>query len=110
MDAVGVIIKTPDGTVIHPGDWTMDKHPVDHQALTYEHLSKLPSPRILMLESLGAVDTRPTHKTEADMYKNLDDLVGAAKGLVIIGTFASQVRRIGKLKGMANREDNRRAS
>ncbi|KKU52322.1 MAG: Beta-lactamase domain protein [Candidatus Moranbacteria bacterium GW2011_GWE2_47_10] len=50
-----------------------------------------------MLESLGAVDTRPTHKTEADMYKNLDDLVGSAKGLVIIGTFASQVRRIGKI-------------
>ncbi|HHD92028.1 MAG TPA: ribonuclease J, partial [Candidatus Portnoybacteria bacterium] len=23
MDAVGVIIKTPQGTVIHPGDWTM---------------------------------------------------------------------------------------
>ena len=97
MDAVGVIIKTPDGTVIHPGDWTMDKHPVDHKALGYEHLSLLPSPRILMLESLGAVDTRPTHKTEADMYKNLDDLVGSAKGLVIIGTFASQVRRIGKI-------------
>ena len=28
MDAVGVIIKTPDGTVIHPGDWTMDKDPI----------------------------------------------------------------------------------
>src|SRR6185369_17355350 len=24
-DAVGVIIKTPDGTVIHTGDWLMDK-------------------------------------------------------------------------------------
>ncbi|KKP95574.1 MAG: hypothetical protein US25_C0063G0001 [Candidatus Moranbacteria bacterium GW2011_GWE1_36_7] len=97
MDAVGVIIKTPDGTVIHPGDWTMDKNPVDHKMVTYEHLSKLPSPRILMLESLGATDTRPVQKSEVEMYKNLDELVGSANGMVIIGTFSSQIKRIGKI-------------
>lgn len=97
MDAVGVIIKTPDGTVIHPGDWTMDKNPTDHSVVTYDHLSKLPSPRILMLESLGAMDTRPTQKSEVEMYKNLDMLVNEAKGMVIIGTFSSQIKRIGKI-------------
>ncbi|EKE25036.1 MAG: hypothetical protein ACD_5C00317G0004 [uncultured bacterium] len=97
MDAVGVIIKTPDGTVIHPGDWTMDKNPTDHSVVTYDHLSKLPSPRILMLESLGATDTRPTQKSEVEMYKNLDMLVNNAKGMVIIGTFSSQIKRIGKI-------------
>ncbi|EKE18436.1 MAG: RNA-metabolising metallo-beta-lactamase [uncultured bacterium] len=97
MDAVGVIIKTPDGTVIHPGDWTMDKHPTDHTMVTYDHLSKLPSPRILMLESLGATDTRPTQKSEVEMYKNLDMLVNNARGMVIIGTFSSQIKRIGKI-------------
>lgn len=97
MDAVGVIIKTPDGTIIHPGDWTMDKNPTDHSLVTYDHLSKLPSPRILMLESLGATDTRPTQKSEVEMYKNLDMLVNNAKGMVIIGTFSSQIKRIGKI-------------
>ena len=53
MDAVGVIIKTPYETIIHPGDWTMEKHPMNRAPLTYNHLAKLPSPRILMLESLG---------------------------------------------------------
>lgn len=97
MDAVGVIVRTPDGTVIHPGDWTMDKNPANHKPVTYEHLSKLPSPRILMLESLGAITSEPSHKTEADMHRNLENLVVSAKGLVIIGTFSSQVRRIGKI-------------
>jgi len=97
MDAVGVIIKTPDGTVIHPGDWTLDKKPDGQKSVTYEHLSALPSPKILMLESLGAIDVRPASKTEEDMYRNLDELVGSAKGLTIIGTFASQIRRIGKI-------------
>lgn len=97
MDAVGVIIKTADGTVIHPGDWTMDKNSANQSVVTYEHLSTLPSPRILMLESLGSIDTRPAQKTEADMYRNLDNLVATAKGLVIIGTFSSQIKRIGKI-------------
>jgi ribonuclease J len=97
MDAVGVIIKTPDGTIIHPGDWTMDKHPTDHTMITYNHLAKLPSPRILMLESLGATDTRPTQKSDVEMYKNLNELIGNAQGMVIIGTFSSQIKRIGKI-------------
>jgi ribonuclease J len=97
MDAVGVIIKTPDGTVIHPGDWTMEKNPTDHKVVTYSHLSKLPSPRILMLESLGAIDSKSEDKPESEMYNNLEKLISSANGLVIIGTFSSQIQRIGKI-------------
>jgi len=97
MDAVGVIIKTPDGTVIHPGDWTMEKDPSGRKLVTYEHLSKLPSPRILMLESLGAIVTNPNRTTEEEMYRNLDKLISEAPGKVIIGTFSSQIRRIGHI-------------
>ena len=96
MDAVGVIIRTPDGTIIHPGDWTMDKNP-NHKMVTYDHLSKLPSPRILMLESLGATDNKSDDKPESEMYKNLNELISSATGLVIIGTFSSQIERIGKI-------------
>jgi ribonuclease J len=97
MDAVGVIIKTPDGTVIHPGDWTMEKHPVGGKLVTYHHLSKLPGPRILMLESLGAIVTNPSRATEEEMYHNLEKLINEAAGKIIIGTFSSQIRRIGHI-------------
>jgi ribonuclease J len=101
-DAVGVIVKTPDGTVIHPGDWLMDRNPISHERVTYEHLAKLPSPKILMLESLGVTDTSDTHVPESEMYKNLTDLMIKANGLVIIGTFSSQIERIGKLIEIAD--------
>ena len=97
MDAVGVILQTPSATVIHPGDWTMDKDPVSGKILKYDHLSHLPSPKILMLESLGAIDTRPTHTTETEMYANLEKLIREATGKVIIGTFSSQLRRVGHI-------------
>ena len=97
MDAVGVIIKTPDGTVIHPGDWTMEKNVDGKSLVTYNHLSKLPSPRILMLESLGAIVKNPSRTTEKEMYFNLEKLISEATGKIIIGTFSSQIKRIGHI-------------
>ncbi|PIU15217.1 ribonuclease J [bacterium (Candidatus Gribaldobacteria) CG08_land_8_20_14_0_20_39_15] len=97
VDAVGVIIGTPQGTIVHPGDWTMEKNPMSGQPLTYHHLSKLPRPKILMLESLGATNSSPEMVSEKKMYANLEKLIAQAQGKVIIGTFASQIRRISHL-------------
>jgi ribonuclease J len=97
MDAVGVILKTPHGTIIHPGDWTMEKDAQGKSLVTYTELAKLPSPRILMLESLGATNTNPARTTEEEMYFNLDKLVSEAPGKIIIGTFSSQIKRIGHI-------------
>lgn len=97
MDAVGVTISTPEGTIIHPGDWTVDHDPKSGQKMTYANLSKFPSPRILMLESLGAIDVRKAATSEEEMFVNLERIMREAKGQVIIGTFSSQVRRIGQL-------------
>lgn len=97
MDAVGVIIKTPEGTIIHPGDWTMEKDPAGRKLVTYHELAKLSSPRILMLESLGAIVINPSRTTEEEMYHNLEKLISEATGKIIIGTFSSQIRRIGHI-------------
>jgi len=97
MDAIGVIINTPSGIVIHPGDWTMGKNPVNQQVITYNHLSSLPAPKILMLESLGSLDNSQELISEKDMYANLEKLIREATGKVIIGTFSSQIKRIGHI-------------
>lgn len=94
MDAVGVILTTPVGTVIHPGDWTMEKGEDGKQLVDYSHLSKLPRPTILMLESLGVVSNKPS-PTSVELKKSLTDLITNAPGRVIIGTFSSQIERVG---------------
>ncbi|HCM68754.1 MAG TPA: hypothetical protein DIS62_07270, partial [Candidatus Kerfeldbacteria bacterium] len=93
MDAVGVILETPNGTVIHPGDWTYEKDPVGRAPVTYHHLSQLRKRTILMLESLGAV-ARGRRVPEKVMYENLHQLISDAPGRIIIGTFSSQIERI----------------
>ncbi|PLX26101.1 ribonuclease J [Candidatus Parcubacteria bacterium] len=93
MDAVGVIIETPNGTVIHPGDWTLERDKKGKPTVDYKHLSKLKAPTVLMLESLGVM-----HETHGgsyeEMYKNLQSILAKAPGRIIIGTFSSQLERI----------------
>ena len=102
MDAVGVTLNTPEGTVIHPGDWTLEENPIDHKPLSYESLSKLPRPTILMLESLGATEFKKPIK-EKEMYANLEKVIRSAEGKVIIGTFSSQVRRVSQIMEYAQK-------
>src|SRR3989338_10496939 len=94
MDAVGVIVETPTATAIHPGDWTLEKDSSGKPLLDYSHLARLKRPTVLMLESLGAIDVRKSASHE-EMKKNLTELLTNTKGRLIIGTFASQIERIG---------------
>lgn len=100
MDAVGVTIKTPHGTIIHPGDWTMERDKNGHPLIDYRHLASLPGPKILMLESLGAINFKPSINSE-EMKKNFKQIIGESNGRLIIGTFSSQIERIGWLISIA---------
>ncbi len=91
MDAVGVILETPVATVIHPGDWTLEK--TGGKIITYTHLAKLKRPTILMLESLGSTVAK-VPVTQEEMLNNLYRLISQAPGRTIIATFSSQIERI----------------
>lgn len=93
MDAIGIVLETPSGTVIHMGDWTISNEPIDPHPISYEHLSQLPKPTILMLESLGSIK-KGLPPSEQQVHRNFQDLLSNAPGRIIIATFASQIRRI----------------
>src|SRR3989339_121602 len=94
MDAVGIILTTPAGSIIHMGDWTITNEPIDPRPITYTHLTDLPKPTTLMLESLGALK-KGLPPSEREVHENFKNLLKNAPGRIIIGTFASQIRRIG---------------
>lgn len=102
MDAVGVILETPSATVLHPGDWTLEKDENGRPILNFSHLSRLKRPTVLMLESLGSTDVRISASTQ-EMQRNLNKLINQAKGRVIIGTFASQIERINWIISLAEK-------
>ncbi|MCX6718550.1 MAG: ribonuclease J [Candidatus Staskawiczbacteria bacterium] len=106
MDAMGVILETPAATVIHPGDWTIERHPVSGKAINYSHLSNLKRPTILMLESLGATNSEEP-VTEETMLNNLYMLINKAPGRTIITTFSSQIERIRQILEFAAKNNKK---
>lgn len=105
-DAVGMILETPFGTVIHPGDWRYDLDPVEGPKTNMSHLAKWnkkDKPSILMMESLGS--TQPGFQgSERDVYNNMVKIVEEAKGRVIFGTFSSMVERVGQIIQIAEKQ------
>ncbi|KPJ55417.1 hypothetical protein AMJ47_00965 [Parcubacteria bacterium DG_72] len=93
IDAVGVTIKTPSATIIHPGDWMIEHDPIGRKKIKYNHLARLAKPTVLMLESIGAVNSKKP-VTEKEMLDNLKKIISYKTGRVIIATFSSQVQRI----------------
>ena len=107
MDAMGIALVTPNGSIIHLGDWTITTTlSIPRSEINYNHLENLPKPTILMLESLGATK-KGLPPSETEVHTNLQNLIRSAPGRVIIGTFASQVRRIAYLIEYAERMGKR---
>ncbi len=106
MDAMGIALVTPNGSIIHLGDWMISNEPVEPNEVSYNHLENLPKPTFLMLESLGATK-KGMPPSETEVHTNLQNLIRTAPGRVIIGTFASQVRRIAYLIEYAEAQGKR---
>jgi ribonuclease J len=106
MDAMGIILETPVATIIHPGDWTIEKDPVGRKAIDYNQLANLKRPTILMLESLGSTNSKE-QVTEEEMLNNLFNLITNAPGRVIITTFSSQITRIRQILEFATKNNKK---
>lgn len=108
MDAMGIALVTPNGSIIHLGDWMISNEPVNpaDAEVSYNHLESLPKPTFLMLESLGATK-KGMPPSETEVHTNLQNLIRTAPGRIIIGTFASQVRRIAYLIEYAEKQGKR---
>lgn len=102
MDAIGIALLTPAGSVIHMGDWTIANDRIEGEDISYKHLANLPRPTILMLESLGATK-KGLPPSEREVHENFQAILSKAPGRVIIGTFASQIRRVAYLLEYAER-------
>ena len=106
MDAVGIILETPVATVLHPGDFTVEKSPIGRKVINYSHLANLKRPTILMLEALGATNSEEL-VTEETMLNNLYKLISEAPGRTIIATFSSQIERIKQILDFAARTNRK---
>lgn len=94
-DAVGLIIYTPAGIVIHSGDFKIDYTPVDGKATQLGKLAQLGSQGVLALLSDSTYAELPGYTpSESVVGETLEHIIAEAPGRVLITTFSSLISRI----------------
>jgi ribonuclease J len=94
-DCVGIIVRTPEGTIVHTGDFKFDYTPVMDKVTEFSKIAKLGDEGVLALcsDSTNA-DTAGQQLSESAIGDTLDQIFQHAKGRLIIGTFASLLTRV----------------
>ncbi|MES0329521.1 MAG: ribonuclease J, partial [Dehalococcoidales bacterium] len=93
-DAVGLIIQTPIGTVVHSGDFKLDYTPVGGRPTDLSRLAQLGGQGVLLLLSDSTYVELPGYTpSEMVVGEAIDNIMANAPGRVIVTTFASLISR-----------------
>lgn len=94
-DGVGYAIETPQGILVHSGDFKFDDHPVDGNLTDFGRLAGYGDRNVLMLMS-DSTNAEHSGKTpsEAIIANTFDGVFAMARGRIIVSTFASNISRI----------------
>jgi len=97
-NCVGVVLKTPGGTIVHTGDFKFDHSPVNERPADIPRLADLGKQGVALLVSESTHAEHPGHQiSEAEVQKSLEEIFKVAHGRIIAGTFSSLLTRIQQL-------------
>ncbi len=107
-DAVGLIINTPVGTIVHSGDFKLDYTPVSGKPTDLSRLAQLGAQGVLLLLSDSTYAELPGYTpSERVVGETLDHIMADAPGRVIVTTFSSLVSRIQQVIDAAAKHQRR---
>lgn len=108
-DAVGFVIDTPVGSVVHTGDYKLDETPTGGRTTDLETLAKLTSKGVLALVADSTNADRPGRtETEQVVAETLDRLFAEAQGQrIIIATFSSLLARLQEIMTLAQKHNRK---
>jgi ribonuclease J len=103
-ESSGLVIDTPDGRIVHTGDFKLDKTPLIGEGwdpVLWGEISK-PGVKALVCDSTN-VFSKTAGRSEATLGDNITSLVANAKQMVIATTFASNLARVKTLADAGHR-------
>lgn len=94
-DCLGIVFHTPEGNVVHTGDFKFDLTPVNNQHSDIHKMADIGQQGVLVLisESTNA-ERKGLTPSEQMIGGNLDEAFMKANGKIFISTFASNVNRV----------------
>lgn len=94
-DCLGIVFQTPEGNVVHTGDFKFDLTPANNQFADIHKMAEIGSQGVLVLisESTNAERTGLT-PSERMVAGHMTEAFMKAQGKIFISTFASNVNRV----------------
>ncbi|KOS59941.1 ribonuclease J [Lysinibacillus agricola] len=101
-DCLGIVINTPEGNIVHTGDFKFDLTPVNNQFADIHKMSEIGSKGVLVLISESTNAERPGLTPSEQLVGNhIEDAFLHAERKIVISTFASNVNRIQQIVNAA---------
>jgi len=94
-DCVAVVVRTPQGVLLHTGDFKVDQTPLDGQAFDLHRFAQLGSEGVLaMFCDSTNIDRRGYTGSEADVQDAFEEIFTSSEGKIVVATFASSIYRL----------------
>ena len=109
IEAQGVYIKTPKGSVFHTGDWKFDEAPVLGKKSDKKRIAEIVAKEplsVLISDSTNCMKNNE-YQSESILLDSLTKIVEKKKHMVVITTFASNISRIHTIYEVAQRTGRR---
>jgi ribonuclease J len=102
MDGVGLVVRTPQGILVHSGDFKIDQTPVTGTAMDLNRFAHYGETGVLAMMSDSTNAERPGYTlSEREIGITLEGLIREAPGRVIIAVFASHIHRLQQIINIA---------
>jgi ribonuclease J len=108
-DAMGVIIETPYGSIVHTGDLKLDHVngvPTEQEEIEFDRAFKSEKVLLLMADSTN-VENPGFSIPEKQVHKNIEEIIKNVQGRLIIATFSSLLERLLKIIDFAEKYGKR---
>lgn len=108
VDACGLIIRTPRGTIVHSGDFKLDETPIDGPPSDLQRLSEVGDEGVLLLMSDSTNVERPGKTpSERTVRDGLDAVFSDSPRRIFFSTFSSHVHRLRQVIELSQRYERR---
>jgi ribonuclease J len=107
-DCVAVVVRTPQGVLLHTGDFKVDQTPLDGEAFDLHRFAQLGSEGVLaMFCDSTNIDRRGYTGSEAEVEDAFEEIFTSTAGKIIVATFASSLYRLQIIVDLAAQFDRR---
>src|SRR2546428_6817239 len=107
-DCVALAIHTPDGIVVHTGDFKIDQTPIDGEHFDVHRFAELGRAGVLALFADSTnIDRRGFTGSELEVVEAFEEIFTSATGKLIVAPFAASIFRMQILVDLAAQFDRK---